>query len=180
MYAAKRVKKWNESISGFRQLLCTYRLNWATRTSWWWWAKWDDTTLQRGILNSNPGGLRPSTLPLGHGGSPHYWVLWVDGKKHFCFFQTAQTGERTPSSSVKGSGANHYPRAPAQNLVAQVYCRSHIVGFTLMSRLILNRLSWNFTSTIFEWGRLSSPTGHWSYGSLALRVIGPTSQWSYV
>ena len=35
------------------------------------------------------------------------------GKKHFCFFQTAETGNRTPNSGVKGSGANHYPRAPA-------------------------------------------------------------------
>ena len=36
------------------------------------------------------------------------------GKKQFCFFQTAETGNRTPDSAVKGSGANHYPRAPAQ------------------------------------------------------------------
>ena len=35
------------------------------------------------------------------------------GKKHFCFFQTAETRNRTPNSGVKGSGANHYPRAPA-------------------------------------------------------------------
>ena len=35
------------------------------------------------------------------------------GKKHFRFFQTAETGNRTPNSCVKGSGANHYPRAPA-------------------------------------------------------------------
>ena len=34
---------------------------------------------------------------------------WMDG----CFFQTAETGNRTPDSGVKGSGANHYPRAPA-------------------------------------------------------------------
>ena len=33
------------------------------------------------------------------------------GKKHFCFFPTAETGNRTPNSGVKGSGANHYPRA---------------------------------------------------------------------
>ena len=39
----------------------------------------------------------------------HTWM----GKKHVCFFQTAETGKRTPNSSVKGSGANHYPRAPA-------------------------------------------------------------------
>ena len=36
--------KWNES--GFRPPLCTYRLNWARRTSWGWWGDWDDTVLQ--------------------------------------------------------------------------------------------------------------------------------------
>ena len=36
--------KWKES--GFRPLLCTYRLNWARRTSWGWWDDWDDTVLQ--------------------------------------------------------------------------------------------------------------------------------------
>ena len=35
------------------------------------------------------------------------------GKKQFCFFQTAETGNRTLNSGVKGSGANHHPRAPA-------------------------------------------------------------------
>ena len=38
------VVKWNES--GFRPPLCTYRLNWAKRTSWGWWDDWDDTVLQ--------------------------------------------------------------------------------------------------------------------------------------
>ena len=28
------------------------------------------------------------------------------GKKHFGFFQTAETGKRAPNSGVKGSGAN--------------------------------------------------------------------------
>ena len=37
-------KKWNESV--FRPPLCTYRLNWARRTSWGWWDDWDDTVLQ--------------------------------------------------------------------------------------------------------------------------------------
>ena len=39
-----REMKWNES--GFRPPLCTYRLNWARRTSWGWWDDWDDTVLQ--------------------------------------------------------------------------------------------------------------------------------------
>ena len=38
------VCKWNES--GFRPPLCTYRLNWARRTSWGWWDDWDHTVLQ--------------------------------------------------------------------------------------------------------------------------------------
>ena len=39
--------KWNEwNESGFRPPLCTYRLNWARRTSWGWWDDWDDTVLQ--------------------------------------------------------------------------------------------------------------------------------------
>ena len=36
--------KWNESA--FRPPLCTYRLNWARRTSWGWRDDWDDTVLQ--------------------------------------------------------------------------------------------------------------------------------------
>ena len=68
------------------------------------------------IWNSSPGGLRPSTLPLGHGGSPQYWLSHVDGEETFCFFQTAETGNRAPNSGVKGSGANHYPRAPAETI----------------------------------------------------------------
>ena len=36
--------KWNES--GFRPPLCTYRLNWARKTSWGWWDEWDDTVHQ--------------------------------------------------------------------------------------------------------------------------------------
>ena len=38
------------------------------------------------------------------------------GRNIFCFCQTAETGNRTPESGVKGSGANHYPRAPSLNL----------------------------------------------------------------
>ena len=37
---------------------------------------------------------------------------WM-GKKHFGFFQTAETGKGTPNSGVKGSGASHYTRDPA-------------------------------------------------------------------
>ena len=56
-----------------------------------------------------------------HNTDLHTWM----GKKHFCFFQTAEIGNRTPNSGVKGSGASHYPRAPALVIVRIVqtsYC----------------------------------------------------------
>ena len=42
-------------------------------------------------------------------------------KNIFCFFQTAETGNRTPNSGVKGSGANHYPRAPARLSIESIF-----------------------------------------------------------
>ena len=105
--------KWNES--GFRPPLCTYRLNWARRTSWGWWDDWDDTVLQTQDSKFEPWRSEaehatsrsrrlPTILTFTHG--------W--GRNIFCFFQTAETGNRTPNSGVKGSGANHYLRAPAR------------------------------------------------------------------
>ena len=104
--------KWNKS--GFRPPLCTYRLNWARRTSWGWWDDWDDTVLQTQDSKFEPWRSEaehafsrsrrlPTILTFTRG--------W--GRNIFCFFQTAETGNRTPNSGVKGSGANHYPRAPA-------------------------------------------------------------------
>ena len=60
----------------------------------------DEMTLssRHRIRNSSPGGLWPSTLPLGHGGSPQYWVSHVVREETFCFFQTAEIGNRTPNS----------------------------------------------------------------------------------
>ena len=107
-----QMQKWNES--GFRPPLCTYRLNWARRTSWGWWDDWDDTVLQTQDSKFEPWRSEaehatsrsrrlPTILTFTRG--------W--GRNIFCFFQTAETGNRTPNSGVKGSGANHYPRAPA-------------------------------------------------------------------
>ena len=103
--------------SGFRPPLCTYRLNWARRTSCGWWDDWDDTVLQTQDSKFEPWRSEaehatsrsrrlPTILTFTRG--------W--GRNIFCFFQTAETGNRTPTTGVKGSGANHYPRAPALHL----------------------------------------------------------------
>ena len=87
------VAKWNES--GFRPPLCTYRLDWARRTSWGWW---DEMTLssRHRIRISSPGDLRPSNLPLGHGGSPQYWLSHVDGEETFLFLSNRRDREPNP------------------------------------------------------------------------------------
>ena len=43
--------------------------------------------------NSNPGGLRSGTLPPGHGGSPQYCVLRVDGGETFWFISNRRVRE---------------------------------------------------------------------------------------
>ena len=118
-------RSWKWKKSGFRPPLCTYRLNWARRTSWGWWDDWGDTVLQTQDSKFEPWRSEaehatsrsrrlPAILTFTRG--------W--GRNTFCFFQTAETGNRTPNSGVKGSGAKHYPRAPA-----------HIPGVTIEEKL---------------------------------------------
>ena len=55
--------------------------------------------------------LFTSAFPLGHGGSPQYRVLRVDGEEtFFVSFKPPGPTKRTPNSSVKGNGVSHYPR----------------------------------------------------------------------
>ena len=98
--------KWNES--GFRPPLCTYRLNWARRTSWGWWDEWPDTGFEIRALAVWGRARYLSVTEAPHNTDFHTWM----GKKHFCFFETAETGNQTPNSGVKGSGANHYLIGP--------------------------------------------------------------------
>ena len=67
-----------------------------------------------------------------HNTNFHTWM----GKKHFCFFQTAEPGNRTPNSGVKGSGANHYPRAPALQYDVSI-CRLQSRPFAVLSLIFM-------------------------------------------
>ena len=122
--------KWIDS--GFRPPLCTYKLNWARRTSWGWWHDWGDTVLPTQDSKFEPWRSEaehatsrsrrlPTILNLTRG--------W--GRNIFCFFQTAEPGNRTPNSGVKGSGANHYPRAPAHYRGQQLQVCEKWVNTTL-------------------------------------------------
>ena len=76
------------------------------------WLKWHcppDTGFEIWALAVWGRARYLSVTEAPHNTEFHTWM----GKKHFSFFQTAETGNRTPDSSVKGSSANHYHRAPA-------------------------------------------------------------------
>ena len=76
------------------------------------WLRWQcppDTGLEIRALAVWGRARYLSVTEAPHNTNFHTWM----GKKQFCFFQTAETGNRTPDSGVKGSSANHYPRAPA-------------------------------------------------------------------
>ena len=102
-------QKWNES--GFKTPLCTYRLNWAMRTSWGWWDEWDDTVLQ-----TQDSKFKPWRSEVEHATSRSrrlptilsFTRRW--GRNIFVSFKPPRPGT---DSGVKGSSANHYPRAPA-------------------------------------------------------------------
>ena len=75
-----------------------------------------------------------------HNTNFHTWM----GKKQFCFFQTAETGNRTPDSGVKGSGANHYPRAPAL-----IRCNYYILYSSCVFQLLWDVM---FKTLCHDWG----------------------------
>ena len=60
---------------GFRPHLRTYRLTLPREPPED--GQMNEMTLpsKHRIRNLNPGGLSPSTLPLGHGGPPQYWIF---------------------------------------------------------------------------------------------------------
>ena len=154
LYDFDKKMKWNES--SFRPPLCTYRLNWARRTSWGWWDDWDDTVLQTQDSKFEPWrseaehatsrSLRlPTILTFTRG--------W--GRNIFCFFETAETGNRTPNSGVKGSGANHYPRAPAHDFDIYHWPTTRTKHVCMHVMFMQTTLSWISFIACRPW--LSSP-----------------------
>ena len=69
------------------------------------------------IRNSSPGGLMPSTLPLGHGSSPQYWIFTNEQGRNICFFETwrAKWGLNPRSPTFQAGSFNHCTRASRAN-----------------------------------------------------------------
>ena len=77
----------------------------------------NEITLTSGhrIRNSSPGSLRSSTLPLGHGGSPQYWIFTSERGNFFVSLNLGgQSGVRAPQSlTFQACSFNHCTRATA-------------------------------------------------------------------
>ena len=83
LWLLTKPRGWNGNESGFGQPLCTYRLNWARRTSWGWWDDCDDTVLQTHDLKFEPWRSEAVDANFRSGGSPQYWLSHVDGEEAF-------------------------------------------------------------------------------------------------
>ena len=116
-------KKWNES--GFIGHFCAKlgQENLLRMVRWLRWHCPPDTEFEIRALAVWGRARYLSVTEAPHNTNFHTWM----GKKHFCFFETAETGNRTPNSGVKGSGANHYPRAPAQEPLKSFYKSNAII-----------------------------------------------------
>ena len=97
---------------GFMPLLCTYRLNCVRRTSRGWWDEWDDTALQTQDTKFGPWRSEAEH-------STSRWrrlsaiLSFTSGwGRNSLFLSSRRDRKRTPNSSVKGSGANHYRSVP--------------------------------------------------------------------
>ena len=88
------------------------------------------------IRNSSSGGVRPSTLPLGHRDSPQYWIFTSDRGKNILFLwnSNARAGFETRELRL----LNHC----ARKLPPLVECLTNIADSmrqTLGSRLVFDR-----------------------------------------
>ena len=132
--------KWNEW--GIRPPLCTYRLNWARRTSWGWWDEWDDTALQ--TQNSK---FEPWRSEVEHATSrsrkfPIILNLyeWA-GKNHFlCLKLEGQSGVWTRNLRLSKQTASTTAPGPPPT-----YTMANDCGGIYSIR---NHFLWNFSSAI--------------------------------
>ena len=99
---------------GFRPPLCTCRLNWARRASWGWWDEWNDTVLQTQDSKFEPWRSQAEHATSRSRRLPTILSFTRGWRRKICVsFKPPRPGTEPRTPSVKGSGANHYPRAPA-------------------------------------------------------------------
>ena len=117
------------------------RLNWTGRT----------LPYRHRIKIPTPGGLRASTLLLGHRRSLKYWILTSEQRRNIFFFKSwiPERGIRL-KAPIHGTGIrpNHYTRAPALKRLKcwRTVLYLKVVGPTTCQHRVMSRI---FTIYIF-------------------------------
>ena len=107
------------------------------------------------MRNSSPGGLRPSTLLLGHGGSPQYWLSHVDGEEtFFVSFKPPRPGTELRTlawkAAVLTTTLGPPPAGPAAN-----------TGYGACVGLIKeNRINDSIFLGLMKWNEMNRALGH--------------------
>ena len=96
--------------------------------------KWHCSSRHK-IRNLNPCGLRPSSLLLGHGDSPQYWIFTSEQGRNTSFLWNlnARANPRSPISQT--ASFNHYNRTPAQT-------KKKTKGQIHVNQFDINNISW--------------------------------------
>ena len=118
------------------------------------------------IRNSNPGGLRPSSLPLGHGGSPHYWIFTNEQGRNILFLWNLNARGSDPRSPTPQAGSsNHCTRAPApKDLKVDVI--SELWLFLLLIYSLVRSFTYHLSLHIFFHGSM--------FRFVCVNLFGPT------
>ena len=136
--------KWNES--GFRPPLCTYRLNWARRTSWGWW---DDTVLQTQYSKFEPWRSEaehatsrsrrlPTILTFTRG--------W--GRNNFVSFKPPRPGTEPRTLAWKAAVLTTTLGPPPNNDLVSTVCKHSWYKWLLTRRWYYQRTSMPLNSSI--------------------------------
>ena len=162
--------KWNES--GFRPPLCTYRLNWTWRTSWGWWDDWDGTVLQTQDSKFEPWWYKAKHATSWARRLPTILSFTRGVGRNICVFFKPP---RPNPSSVKGSSANHYSRAPAQYngcgpLTGNVLIASMAVLLAFLFNLQTRKFVWGNNIKIVRLAYVSNTYAKY-FNSFSARVV---------
>ena len=119
------------------------------------WLRWHCMSSRHRIRNSNPGGLRPSTLPLGHGGSPQYWLSHVDGEETiFVSFKPPRPGTEPRTLAWKAAVLTTTIGPPPERFRSQAPKNFH--NFLRYNVTVQRNVPQFFTSSICGWNHGST------------------------
>ena len=150
-FSSRRLSQMKLNESGFRPPLCTYRLNWARRTSWGWWDEWDDTVLQTQDSKFEPWrseaeratsrSRRPPTMLSFTRG-------W--GRNIFVSFKPPRPGTEPQTLAWKAAVLTTTPGPPpACCRASHLVCGRHVIFASVVASLVTCLIALTFALVCF-------------------------------